>query len=211
MTARLARVVFARDAPTRFGSYRPENFDRRYHGKVRIYEALRHSLNVPAVATLDKVGGKRFEQTLLGAGVSLSGLGGGTDAGLALALGGVGMSVNDVAVLYAGLANGGQARALRWTNDDKKLSTGYSLMSRDSAASITKILAQAPTPDGRIPGWLTRGGVKLAYKTGTSYGFRDAWAAGYTDDWTVVVWVGRPDGAPRPGATGRMTAAPAII
>ncbi len=213
----ISACSFAHDAPTRFGSYRPENFDRRYHGKVRIYEALRHSLNVPAVATLDKVGGKRFEQTLLGAGVSLSGLGGGTDAGLALALGGVGMSVNDVALLYAALANGGQARALRWTNNDKEtkadkeLSTGYSLMSRESAAAITKILAQAPTPDGRIPGWLTQGGVKLAYKTGTSYGFRDAWAAGYTDDWTVVVWVGRPDGAPRPGATGRMSAAPLLF
>ncbi|WP_371398316.1 penicillin-binding protein 1C [Fretibacter rubidus] len=198
------------DAPTRFGNYRPENFDRRYHGQVRIDEALRHSLNVPAVAILDKIGGKRLEQSLLATGVDMTRLGDGSEqAGLALALGGAGLSVNDVAVLYAALANDGQARALRWIEDSPQ-SKAVSLVSPKTAANITKALRQSPTPSGYVPGWLSKNGVDIAYKTGTSYGFRDAWAAGYTDDWTVVVWVGRPDGAPRLGQTGRKAAAPIL-
>lgn len=199
------------DAPTRFGTYRPENFNRRYHGSVRVDEALRHSLNVPAVAVLDRLGGVRLEDSFTDVGIHIARPGGRSDrAGLALALGGAGMSVNDVAMLYAGLANGGQVRPLRWREDDLK-GDGKAIMSPHSARDITRILRQAPTPAGHVPGWLKGGGVDIAYKTGTSYGFRDAWAAGYTDDWTVVVWVGRPDGAPRMGKTGRDTAAPILF
>lgn len=207
--ARAGSMAF--DAPTRFGAYRPENFDRRYHGHVRIHEALRHSLNVPAVAALDLIGGDHFEQSLSGAGAKLTRLGGKSDkAGLALALGGVGMSVNDVAMLYAALANGGMARPLKWIEGETS-SGSFPLLNAQSARDITHILAQAPTPDGRMPSWLRDGGASIAYKTGTSYGFRDAWAAGYTDAYTVVVWVGRPDGAPRIGETGRIAAAPLLF
>lgn len=200
------------DAPTRFGAYRPENFDRRYHGNVRVHEALRHSLNVPAVAALDLIGGERFEQSLIAAGANISRTGNGSDkAGLALALGGAGMSVNDVALLYAALANEGMAKPLRWFENDKTENIPFPLLNPQSAREITRILAHAPTPDGRMPSWLREGGASIAYKTGTSYGFRDAWAAGYTDKYTVVVWVGRPDGAPRIGATGRLAAAPLLF
>ena len=202
---------FVHDAPTRFGSYQPENFNRRYYGDVRIYEALRHSLNVPAVAMLDHVGGQRLEMALEDAGADITHLGGGGEgAGLALALGGAGLSVNDLAVLYASLANGGTARPLIWT-DEKPKKKDYQLISEQAAAEITQILRQAPTPSGRVPSWLAENGPPIAYKTGTSYGFRDAWAAGYTDDWTVIVWVGRPDGAPRTGETGRLAAAPLLF
>ena len=203
---------FAFDAPTRFGSYRPENFNRRYHGNVRIHEALRHSLNVPAVAALDLIGGDHFEQSLSAAGAKMTRLGRKSDkAGLALALGGVGMSVNDIAMLYAALANGGQAQPLQWVNNERDTSKKFPLLNPQSAENITRILAHAPTPDGRMPSWLREGGASIAYKTGTSYGFRDAWAAGYTDDYTVVVWTGRPDGAPRIGKTGRLAAAPLLF
>lgn len=206
----LSSGSFIRDAPTRFGSYQPENFNRRYYGDVRIYEALRHSLNVPAVAVLDQVGGMRLETTLTSAGVDITRLGGGREnAGLALALGGAGLSVNDLAVLYAALANGGQAQALKWKAGDG--STAYRLLSEITASEITRILRQAPTPQGRVPAWLAKNAPPIAYKTGTSYGFRDAWAAGYTDDWTVIVWVGRPDGGPRRGETGRLAAAPLLF
>ena len=199
------------DAPTRFGSYRPENFNRRYHGDVRIDEALRHSLNVPAVAVLDKVGSARLEQSLLATGVNIDRLGGGAEkAGLALALGGAGLSVNDIAVLYSALANEGRARQLRW-RVDAPMADAVPLVSAKTAGDITRMLRQAPSPAGYVPGWLTQNGIDIAYKTGTSYGFRDAWAAGYTDDWTVVVWVGRPDGAPRLGKTGRKAAAPILF
>ena len=202
---------FVKDAPTRFGSYQPENFNRRYYGDVRIYEALRHSLNVPAVAMLDHVGGQRFEMALEEAGTDITHLsGGGEGAGLALALGGAGLSVNDLAVLYAALANGGTAKPLRWT-DEISNAEEYQLISENAASEITQILRQAPTPSGRVPAWLAENAPPIAYKTGTSYGFRDAWAAGYTDDWTVIVWVGRPDGAPRTGETGRLAAAPLLF
>lgn len=201
---------FVHDVPTRFGSYQPENFNRRYHGDVRIFEALRYSLNVPAVTLLDKIGGQRFENTLRGAGVDVTRLGaGGEDAGLAIALGGAGLTVNDVAVLYAGLANDGKTAPLKWKPNTKISDT--QMMTPLSAQRISQILRQAPTPDGRVPAWLVKNAPAIAYKTGTSYGYRDAWAAGYTDDWTVVVWVGRPDGAPRPGETGRLAAGPLLF
>ena len=202
---------YVQDAPTRFGSYQPENFNRRYYGDVRVYEALRHSLNVPAVAMLDHVGGQRFETALEDAGADITHLGsGGEDAGLALALGGAGLSVNDLAVLYAALANGGTAKPLIWT-DAKMQAKEYQLISEKAAREITQVLRQAPTPSGRVPAWLAENAPPIAYKTGTSYGFRDAWAAGYTEDWTVIVWVGRPDGAPRTGETGRLAAAPLLF
>jgi len=199
------------DAPTRFGSYQPENFNRRYHGDVRIFEALGHSLNVPAVLALDQVGATRFESAL-----ALSGLDIKRPArengktGLALALGGAGLRAEDLAVLYAALPNGGVAQDLVWLENDEP-EQSYRLMRAESADKISKILRQAPTPAGRVPHWLTQNSHSIAYKTGTSYGYRDAWAAGYTDDWTVIVWVGRPDGAPRIGKTGRKTAAPLLF
>lgn len=198
------------DKPTRFGTYQPENFNRRYYGKVRVFEALRHSLNVPAVAVLDKIGGQRFENSLLNVGVNMKRYGGlGERAGLALALGGSGLTVNDLAVLYAGLANGGVMSGLKWRRSDN--SVKHQLFSEKTANEITDILRQAPTPSGRVPSWLSKGAPPIAYKTGTSYGFRDAWAAGYTKDWTVIVWTGRPDGGPRPGQTGRLAAAPLLF
>lgn len=201
---------FVRDAPIRFGNYQPENFNRRYYGDVRIHEALRHSLNVPAVAILDQIGGDRLEATLIAAGVDVTRLGGKSEqAGLALALGGAGVTVNDLAVIYAALANGGIAQPLKWRAGDS--GKPYRFLSEETAADITRILRQAPTPTGRVPAWLAKDSPPIAYKTGTSYGFRDAWAAGYTDDWTVIVWVGRPDGAPRNGQTGRLAAAPFLF
>ena len=207
----ISSASWIQDAPTRFGSYQPENFNRQYYGEVRIHEALRHSLNVPAVAVLDKVGGNRFEKDLKANGVDVVRLGGDSeDAGLALALGGAGVTLNDLAVAYTSLANEGQSRPLRWKECDP-IAKGSKFLSQDTTADITEILRQAPTPEGRVPGWLTEDAPVIAYKTGTSYGFRDAWAAGYTRKWTVVVWVGRPDGSPRDGQTGRIAAAPILF
>lgn len=196
------------DAPTRFGGYQPENFNRRYHGQVRIYEALGHSLNVPAVIALEKVGSQRFETALKLAGLDIRRPETPDSAqNLAIALGGLGLRVEDLAVLYAGLANDGEIRPLVW-KEQKTAKGRYQMMRPQSARDITEILQQAPTPRGRVPHWLTQETSAIAYKTGTSYGFRDAWAAGYTDKYTVIVWVGRPDSAPRVGQTGRNAAAP---
>ena len=196
------------DAPTRFGSYQPENFTKRYHGKVTIAQALQHSLNVPAVAALEHIGEDRFEAALRATGIDLDvpkTAGGKT--GLAIALGGAGVSAEGLGVLYSALANKGTARPLIW-HAGQAPGHSFALLTPQSAGQITDILRQAPTPPGRVPPWLTTGANPIAYKTGTSYGFRDAWAAGYTDAWTVIVWTGRADGAPLPGQTGRTMAAP---
>ena len=201
------------DLPKRFDAYQPENFDRLFRGDVRISEALQHSLNVPAVLTLDRVGPQRFAAALALAGapprISATAA---KEPGLALALGGAGMTAQELAVLYAALGDGGRARPLVWDEDKiADRSAHFRLMSADSAEKILKILRETPTPAGRMPGRLTANAPQVAFKTGTSYGYRDAWAAGVAGDYAIVVWVGRADGAPRPGETGRKAALPLLF
>ncbi len=203
------------DLPKRFAAYQPENFDRMFRGDVRIAEALQHSLNVPAVLTLDRVGPERFAATLALAGAPPRIHGGAKrEAGLALALGGAGLTARELAVLYAALGDGGRAKPLIWREDQiepAKADKGYRLMSADSAEKILRILRGTPTPQGRVPGRLAADAPQVAFKTGTSYGFRDAWAAAVSGDQAIIVWVGRADGAPRPGETGRKAALPVLF
>ena len=197
------------DAPTRFGDYRPENFLRLYMGEVTVREALQHSLNVPAVAVLEGVGPRRVDARLRAAGVRLR-YGGGGGPGLPLALGGVGVSLYDLVTLYAGLAEGGLVRPLRFQADDNAAAPGVPLFGETAAWYIARILEAAPPPDGFVAPGLSRDNRRIAFKTGTSYGYRDAWALGYDARHTVGVWVGRPDGAPSPDRFGRATAAPVL-
>lgn len=204
-----------RDAPTRFDGYAPENFDRTFHDQVTAREALANSLNVPAVATLAKVGPEAFEARLEAAGAHLvrprSGL---TDPGLALALGGEGITLRDVALLYAALADGGVAKPLAWTEADaarREHEGGVRLIGAPAAEQVLDILRESPPPPGRAPSALVSGGAKIAFKTGTSYGYRDAVAAGIGGGYGVVVWTGRPDGGARPGLTGREAALPLLF
>ena len=197
-----------RDAPTRFGHYRPENFTRRYHGRVTVEEALQHSLNVPAVTVLDQVGADRFRAALNASGPTVRGRRGeGRGEGLAVALGGTGLTARDLAVLYTALANGGQVAPLRFRPGDTQ-GASYPLTSKTTANALLDALRGAPRPKGfaNLPDI-----GRVAYKTGTSYGHRDSWAAGVAGDYVVVVWTGRPDGAPRPGRTGRDAAAPLLF
>ncbi|HYF22939.1 MAG TPA: penicillin-binding protein 1C [Caulobacteraceae bacterium] len=203
------------DAALRFGDYQPENFDRAFHGEVTAREALMHSLNVPAVATLDKVGPEVFQARIEGAGVTLvrpkAELKG---AGLALALGGAGITLQDLAVLYAALADGGAAKPLAWTAGEaarREKSRGARLVRAEAARQVLDILRETPAPKGRAPGPLLGSGPRIAYKTGTSYGFRDALAAGVGGGYAVVVWTGRADGGARGGLTGRDAAAPLLF
>ena len=200
------------DMPRGFGGYRPENFDRTFRGEVRVKDALQHSLNVPAVATLEKIGVDRFAAMLRGAGARiLQKKRADRRPSLALALGGAGVTMRDVATLYDGLANGGRVRALRWTVAGETQDPGVQLFAGDTVARINAILQGAPALPGRAPAALSQSAPVIAYKTGTSYGYRDAWAAGHAEGLTIVVWVGRADGAPRPGETGRKAAAPLLF
>lgn len=210
----IGRDTLVQDAPSRFGSYRPENFDRRYYGDVTVSQALQHSLNIPAVGVLDKVGGRRLDQSLRAAGANAAQSGPeaeGGSAGLALALGGTGLRATNLAMLYTAIANEGIAGPLSWTENDQPKLSNFELLQPDTAKSILDIMGAAPRPKGNVPSHLGQNIPTVAYKTGTSYGFRDSWAAGISGDYVIVVWVGRPDGGPRPGVTGRAAAAPLLF
>ena len=200
------------DLPRRFSGYQPDNFDRRFRGDVTIAEALQHSLNVPAVTALDGVGARRFNAVLGFAGAQPQRpRSAGQDSGLAVALGGAGLTVRQIAVLYAALGDGGAARSLRWFEDETRPGAEHPVVTAESAAEILEILRRAPHPGGRMPAALAHNAPDIAFKTGTSYGFRDAWAAGVVGDYTLVVWTGRADGAPREGVTGREGALPLLF
>lgn len=203
------------DAARRFGDYQPENFDRVFRGKVTAREALTYSLNVPAVELLDKVGPAAFEARLDGAGVNLVRPRAQTrEAGLAMALGGVGISLRDLAVLYAALGDGGVAKPLAWTQDEaqrRERQGGRRLMRAEAADQVLAILRETPPPAGVTAAALTKGRPVMAFKTGTSYGFRDAVAAGVVGPYAIVVWTGRADGGARGGLTGRDAALPLLF
>ena len=200
------------DKPTRFGSYSPENFDEEFHGTVTVREALGLSLNVPAVKMLSAVGPGKLTARLSRAGVTTE-LPPETVPSLAVALGGIGMRLIDLTQLYTAMARGGEPVPLSWRRDGETLKRRLAadrdagkrrLLSPVAAWYVSDILKDAPAP-------LNARGGRLAYKTGTSYGYRDAWAVGYDGRHTVAVWVGRPDGAPVPGLMGRLAAAPILF
>ncbi|MCW5774292.1 MAG: penicillin-binding protein 1C [Rhodospirillaceae bacterium] len=198
------------DGPTRFGDYRPENFQRVYMGEVTIRTALQQSLNVPAVAVLDGIGPERFTAVLRNAGITLRFDDPAEKPGLPVVLGGVGTSLGDLVTLYAGLGHGGVVRKLR-LDPEEAPAEGRRILSAASAWQIARILESAPPPADAVPRDFLNRPFDIAYKTGTSYGYRDAWAVGYDGRYTVGVWVGRPDGTPSPDHFGRNTALPILF
>jgi penicillin-binding protein 1C len=203
------------DSATRFADYQPENFDRVFHDKVTVREALAHSLNVPAVATLEKLGPETFAGRIEAAGAHLARPKAQLkQAGLALALGGEGITPRDLVMLYAALGDGGVAKPLAWTEDearDRVHMVGTRLVRPEAARQVLDILREAPAPRGRAPSALTLGGPAMAFKTGTSYGFRDAVAAGVVGGYAILAWTGRADGGARGGLTGRDAALPLLF
>jgi penicillin-binding protein 1C len=198
------------DRPMRFGDYAPENFDKRYRGQLTAREALQLSLNLPVVALLNRLGPMRLVGTFEAAGTPLRLPEAVGAPGLPIALGGAGITLADLVALYAGLANGGSVRPLRYT-DTAPAGEPVGIMQPSSAWYVTRILADMPPPPGMLAPRNRARGRTVAYKTGTSYGFRDAWAIGYDSAYTVGVWVGRPDGTFSPGRMGRDAAAPVLF
>lgn len=190
-----------RDAPVQFGRYAPRNFDGEYRGDLRVREALQLSLNIPVVKLTDALGPARLVAALEGSGAQVAIPGG--KPGLAVALGGLGMSLTDLVQLYAALAQGGQGPGLRVTRLEE-VERPQRLMRAEAAWQVGNILAGLAPP----PGAPRRA---LAYKTGTSYGHRDAWAIGYDGAHVIGVWMGRADGTPVPGAFGGALAAPVLF
>nr|WP_281500538.1 penicillin-binding protein 1C [Kordiimonas marina] len=198
------------DAPRRFGTYAPSNFMHAFYGEVTISKALRWSLNVPAVAVLDRLGPVQFTEALRHAGANLQ-LPDDKPAGLAVALGGVGTSLENLVSLYAALADDGKLRPLVLTEGQKSVPVSHPLLSTASRNALRHILSGIGAPGDRLPRKYQLNPRHIAFKTGTSYGFRDAWAIGYDGGYTIGVWVGRPDGTPLPGHFGSNTAAPILF
>ena len=193
------------DAPQSFGDYRPANFDTAFNGPVGAAEALRLSLNVPAVDLLDRIDPVRFAARLANAGITLK-LPRGAVPNLSIILGGTGAKLEDLVGAYTALNRNGIAGRVRYRFDDPHIDR-Y-LLSPGAAWIVRDILEANPRPGSRIDTFDPGNGPRVAWKTGTSYGFRDAWAIGATRRYTVGVWVGRPDGTPLPGQYGAVTALP---
>ncbi|EYD75280.1 Multimodular transpeptidase-transglycosylase [Rubellimicrobium mesophilum DSM 19309] len=193
------------DRPTDFGGWRPRNFDGMFRGEVRVRQALQMSLNIPAVKVLDALGPAHLMAGLRTAGASPElPQGSAGTPGLAIALGGVGLSLRDVTAVYAAIANGGESVDLRALPEPTPDFAPRRVLGEVAAWEVADILRDTPRP------WGVRG-EGIAFKTGTSYGHRDAWAMGFDGRHVVGVWMGRADGTPVPGAFGADLAAPILF
>jgi penicillin-binding protein 1C len=198
------------DAPLGIGSYEPRNFSGDYVGDVTIRDALVKSINTAAVAVLARTGPKQLASRFASVGVPLRLDQPDGDVGLAIGLGGAGLRLVDLVALYRGLARGGLAEPPRSgaTGATAGSAAAHRLLAEDAVYAVTDVLADMPAPAGFVRLASEDGGRRIAYKTGTSYSYRDAWAIGFDRLHTVGVWVGRSDGMPHIDAYGLTVAAP---
>ena len=194
-----------KDAPVAFGTFSPENFDGAFVGPISATEALIRSRNIPAVSLDARLREPSFHAFLKRAGVSR--LASAEHYGLALALGGGETTMEEMLRLYALLPNRGRLRGLRYLQDDVESTPGEHLLSDEASFMVLDMLRQNPRPDDLVIQGVGKGG-KVAWKTGTSWGFRDAWTAGVFGPYVLAVWVGEFDGRSNPAFVGVRAAAP---
>ncbi len=195
------------DKAENFRGYKPKNFNQSFHGTVTLRHALQLSLNLPAVKLLDAVGPLRLATAFREAGVALR-LPRNTSPTLAVALGGVGMTLDDLVTLYSALPRGGVPFTLhdqlKPSMTGREATAAPELFGANASWYVSDILSGTPPPDGVSP-------LPISYKTGTSYGYRDAWAVGFDAKYVIGVWVGRADGTAVSELTGRTAAAPLLF
>ncbi|MFZ6735167.1 penicillin-binding protein 1C [Undibacterium sp. Ji42W] len=194
------------DTPQSFSGYQPGNFQQNFSGPVSVSEALVKSLNVPAVEVLEQLGSSNFVSMLRRGGLKLEFPRGATP-NLSVILGGAGAKLEDMVGAYSSLARKGMAAVPRMTpvaprKEQRMMSEGAAFIVRDILETGGPV-ARAVEGNGSYRG--------IAWKTGTSFGFRDAWAVGVSNRYTIGVWVGRPDGTPNPGFFGANVAAPLLV
>jgi penicillin-binding protein 1C len=195
-------LTVLKDAPTAFGTFSPENFDGRFVGPINATEALIRSRNVPAVALSSRLSQPSLYEFLRSAGISQ--LASERHYGLALALGGGEVTMEETAMLYAMIANHGLLRPLRHRSGEP-VAAGTRLLSEEASFMVIDMLEQNPRPqDSDLP----QHELPVAWKTGTSWGFRDAWSAGIFGHYVLVVWAGNFDGTSNPALVGAQAAAP---
>ncbi|WGZ96311.1 MAG: penicillin-binding protein 1C [Candidatus Thiothrix putei] len=190
------------DVPLKLNDYAPQNFFRHFSGAVSVAQALQQSLNVPAVDVLQRLTPSVFVARLRNGGVVIS-FPEQAEPNLSVILGGAGTTLEDLVRGFTSLARGGVSIKPRFVEDDPL--EERRVLSEGAAWIIQEILRAIPPPEG------STNAVGVAWKTGTSYGFRDAWAIGVSDSHTVGVWTGRPDGTPLPGRLGVAAAGPILF
>ena len=194
----IAPLTIIEDKESVFSNYKPSNFNKVYNGEVTIAYALQHSLNVPAVKVLQRVGVNSFVELLNSlATVKIPK----NRASLSIALGGLGINMIQLASYYGALANDGKAKSLHYEQKQKVKTSRF--LDIKAARETNSILQNVKPPKGFVDS-----SVKIAFKTGTSYGFRDFWSVAYTKDYTVVLLVAKPNGKPMLKSSGRESAAP---
>lgn len=199
------------DVPVNFSGYRPENYDESYRGKVSIEQALALSLNVPAVDLLDKMGVEEMNSLLASAGFNWISKNR-KKTGLSMILGGCGTSLEELTALYSAFANYGEWHKPEYFHKEKNRDTTVQkICSPASSYMITQILTELKRPD--LPNEYTETAnlPRVAWKTGTSYGRKDAWAIGYNAGYTVGVWTGNFDGRGVPELNGTDCAVPLLF
>jgi penicillin-binding protein 1C len=202
-------MTMLKDAPRRYAGFAPENYDRAFLGPMLARDALINSRNVPAAhlqAALRKPGLYELLQTS-----GVENLREESYYGLALALGGVEVTMLDLLKLYAVLPNGGLLQPLRLLRDDAVAENPSTPLSPEACYLILDILRHNPPPvRPDLPGQQYTG-PQIAWKTGTSHAFRDAWAVGVSGPYTVVVWIGNFDGSGNRAFVGRKAAGPLLF
>jgi len=199
------------DVPTNFGGYEPENYDRRFNGPVTAEFALANSLNVPAVKLLRDIGTPIMVSTMQKAGFATVRQQA-KDLGLSMILGGCGVTLEELTTLFTGFANGGRVKALNYVQQGRKLQgTAVPVLTSEAAFLVTNTLTQITRPD--LPNNFDNSYhlPRIAWKTGTSYGRRDAWSIGYNQRFTIGVWVGNFSGVGVPELSGANTATPLLF
>ncbi len=202
------RVIL--DVPINSSEYSPDNYSGSFRGEVTVEQSLIHSLNVPAVRVAMDIGCDNFIDRLCKAGFKTvekkkKGL------GLSVVLGGCGVTLEELAGMYSGFGNKGKIRNLRYTGDKKYDTNTVAVCSPEAAYMISDILMKSARPDV-LYGYLSGKDMPIiAWKTGTSYGRRDAWSIGYNPRYTVGVWAGNFSGAASSELTGAKTATPLMF
>ncbi|TAP41520.1 penicillin-binding protein 1C [Alteromonas sp. KUL49] len=196
------------DTPLSFGDYRPQNFSSHFSGLVTARLALQRSLNVPAVQVLDALEPQLFYSRLANAAIPLQ-LPQGAKPNLSMILGGVGISLEDLVKAYAALGSDGLTKPLRYRSGVTNEAISRRLVS-DAASWITVNALNESGLENATDQIAYTNKRRMAYKTGTSYGFRDAWTIATSEQYTIGIWIGRPDGTAMPDNYGRNTAVPLL-
>lgn len=198
------------DVPIDYQGYAPENYDRKFNGYVSMEYALEHSLNIPAVKSLERLGKDRLVSTLAACHCHQIQKDRGK-LGLSMILGGCGASLEELTGLYASLAHEGEYRPLSFADGDTLPHQRVKTMSPAASFMINDILSRVNRPDFPLTWSSTAHLPRIAWKTGTSYGRRDAWSIGYNHRYTVGVWVGNFSGKGSPTLSGATVATPLLF